>query len=154
MCELGVFPIFLENDLLKVNEILGLTFFKARKDFEGFKMAFFHFLQLNFCSMDCLQLPFIRVEEAFSWTQHLLTTKIWPKNRSLWQTKMKANFCRNSTFQVNRTKNATGTRRLTSSDWAAMSALHAKNDTTNFFDYTLVLSPFISLYIRHFHKCT
>ena len=86
MCELGVFPIFLENDLLKVNEILGLTFFKARKDFEGFKMAFFHFLQLNFCSMDCLQLPFIRVEEAFSWTQHLLTTKIWPKNRSLFMT--------------------------------------------------------------------
>ena len=120
MCELGVFPIFLENDLLKVNKILGLTFLKARKDFEGFKMAFFHFLQLNFCSMDCLQLPFIRVEEAFSWTQNLLTTKIWPKNRSLWQTKMKANFCRNSTFQVNRTKNATGTRRLTSSDWAAI----------------------------------
>ena len=42
MCELGVFPIFLENDLLKVDKILGLTFFKARKDFEGFKMAFFH----------------------------------------------------------------------------------------------------------------
>ena len=66
MCELGVFPIFLENDLLKVNKILGLTFFKARKDFEGFKTAFFHFLQLNFCSMDCLQLPPMRVEEAFS----------------------------------------------------------------------------------------
>jgi len=27
MCELGVFPIFLENDLLKVDKILGLTFF-------------------------------------------------------------------------------------------------------------------------------
>ena len=44
MCELGVFPIFLENDLLKVDKILGLTFFKARKDFEGFKMTFFHLL--------------------------------------------------------------------------------------------------------------
>ena len=35
MCELGVFPIFLENDLLKVNKILGLTFLrqeKTRKD--------------------------------------------------------------------------------------------------------------------------
>ena len=32
MRELGVFPIFLENDLLKVDKILGLTFFKARKD--------------------------------------------------------------------------------------------------------------------------
>ena len=34
MCELGVFPIFLENDLL--------TIFKARKDLERFKTAFFH----------------------------------------------------------------------------------------------------------------
>ena len=48
MCELGVFPIFLENDLLKVDKILGLTFFQARKDFEGFKTAFFHLLLLNF----------------------------------------------------------------------------------------------------------
>ena len=32
MCELGVFFIFLENDLLKVDKIIGLTFFKARKD--------------------------------------------------------------------------------------------------------------------------
>ena len=44
MCELGVFPIFLENDLLKVDKILGLTFFKARKDLEGFNMAFFNLL--------------------------------------------------------------------------------------------------------------
>ena len=44
MCVLGVFPMFLENDLLKVNKILGLTFFKTRKDFEGFKTAFFHLL--------------------------------------------------------------------------------------------------------------
>ena len=44
MCELGVFPIFLENDLLKVDKILGLTFFKAKRDFERFKTAFFHLL--------------------------------------------------------------------------------------------------------------
>ena len=44
MCELGVFPIFLENDLLKVDKILGWTSFKAGKDFEGFKTAFFHLL--------------------------------------------------------------------------------------------------------------
>ena len=44
MCELGFFPIFLEKDLLKVDKILGLTFFKARKDFEGFKTAFLHLL--------------------------------------------------------------------------------------------------------------
>ena len=44
MRELGVFPIFLENDLLKVDKILGLTFFKARKDLEGFNTAFFNLL--------------------------------------------------------------------------------------------------------------
>ena len=44
MCELGVFPNFLENDLLKVDRILRLAFYRARKDFEGFKTAFFHLL--------------------------------------------------------------------------------------------------------------
>ena len=44
MCELGVFPIFLENDLLNVDKILGLTFFKARKDLEGFNTAYFNLL--------------------------------------------------------------------------------------------------------------
>ena len=44
MCELGCFPIFIEKDLLKVDKILELTFFQARKDFEGFKTAFFHLL--------------------------------------------------------------------------------------------------------------
>ena len=47
MCELGVFSFFLENDLLRLDKILGLTFFKARKDFEYFKTAFFHLLQLS-----------------------------------------------------------------------------------------------------------
>ena len=31
MCELGVLPIFLENDILKVDKILRLTVLKARK---------------------------------------------------------------------------------------------------------------------------
>ena len=35
MYELDVLPVFEENDLLKVDKILGLTFFKARKDFEA-----------------------------------------------------------------------------------------------------------------------
>ena len=35
------FPTFLENYLSKVDKILGLTFFKARKDFEGLKTFFF-----------------------------------------------------------------------------------------------------------------
>ena len=40
MCELGVFPIFLENDLLKVDKILGLTFFKVRTVLEGFNTRY------------------------------------------------------------------------------------------------------------------
>ena len=48
MCELGVFPNFLENNLLKVDRILGLTFYRARKDFQGFKTAFFHLPSLSF----------------------------------------------------------------------------------------------------------
>ena len=31
MCELGVFPIFTENDLLKLYKILGLTFFRKKE---------------------------------------------------------------------------------------------------------------------------
>ena len=48
MCELGFFHIFLVKDLLKVDKILGLTFFQARKDFERFKTAFFHLLLSSF----------------------------------------------------------------------------------------------------------
>ena len=42
MCERGVFPIFLKKDLFEVDKIRGLTFFKARKDLEGFYTAFFN----------------------------------------------------------------------------------------------------------------
>ena len=38
------------------------------------------------CSMDCLQLPCIRVEEAVAWTQRFLRRKFWLKNRSLFMT--------------------------------------------------------------------
>ena len=44
MRELAVFSNFLEIDLSKFNKILGLMFFKVRKDFEGLKTAFSHLL--------------------------------------------------------------------------------------------------------------
>ena len=44
MCELGVFPIFLENDLLQVDKILGLTFFKAKKTWKDSIRRFFNLL--------------------------------------------------------------------------------------------------------------
>ena len=80
------FSFFLENDLLKVDKILELTFFKARKDLEGFNTAFSIYCRWVLCSMDCLQLPCICVEEAVSWTQRFLRRKFWLKNRSLFMT--------------------------------------------------------------------
>ena len=83
MCELGVFPIFLENDLSKVDKILGLMFFKSRKDFQRFKTAFSHLLLMfMFAWWNVRSQPlFIRVEEAVLWTQRFLTRKLLPKNR-------------------------------------------------------------------------
>ena len=34
--------------------------------------------------MDCLQLPFIRVEEAVSSTRRFLTRKIWPQTKFIY----------------------------------------------------------------------
>ena len=67
--------------------------------------------------MDCSQLPLILLE-AVSWTQRFLTRKFEKKKVYLWQTNLKANLCRNSMFQVNRKKNASGGQRLTSSNQA------------------------------------
>ena len=64
MCELGVFTSFLENDLIKVDKILRLTFFKARKDLEGFNKAFFNLLSLGFV------------------LDGLFTTPVYPRRRS------------------------------------------------------------------------
>ena len=50
MCELGVFPIFLENDLLKVDKILRLTFFKARKSLGRIQYGVFQFTVAEFCA--------------------------------------------------------------------------------------------------------
>ena len=102
------FPIFLEKDLLKVDKILGLTFFRQEKTSKDSKRRFSIYCCWVLWSMDCLQVPFIRLEEAVWWTQRFLTWKIWPKNEVyLWQINLKANVCRNSTFQVNTRKNAT-----------------------------------------------
>ena len=64
MCELGVFPIFLENDLLKVDKILGPTFLRQEKTRKDSMRRFSIYCSWVLCSMDCLQLPRIRVKEA------------------------------------------------------------------------------------------
>ena len=98
MCELGVFPIFLEKDLLKVDKILGLTFLRQEKTSKDSKGRFSIYCSWVLCSMDCLQLPFIRVEEAVSWTQRFLTRKFWRKNRSLFITNKFENKCMQKSF--------------------------------------------------------
>ena len=114
-----------------------VDFFSGKKRLRRIQNGVFPFTVVEFC----LQLPFIRLEEAVSWTQHFLTRKIWPKNEVyLWQINLKANVFRNSTFQVNTRKNATWRQRLTSRNRIAiwsLAALHAKNDTTNLFGYEL-----------------
>ena len=57
MCELGVFPNFLENDLSKVDKILRLTFFKARKYFEGLETEFFSFTVAEVFARDMFTTP-------------------------------------------------------------------------------------------------
>ena len=44
MCELSVFPIFLRERSFKSRQTPRVDLFKARKDLEGFKTAFFHLL--------------------------------------------------------------------------------------------------------------
>ena len=80
MCEHGVFPIFLENDHLKVNKILGLTFFKARKDLERFKTAFFHLLQLSLVLDGLFTTPVHSPKKPFcELDQRFLTRTFGPK---------------------------------------------------------------------------
>ena len=141
MCELSFFPIFLEKDLLKVNKILGLTFFRQEKTSKDSKRRFSIYFCWVLWSMDWLQLPFVRLEEAVSWTQRFLTRKIWPKDEVyLWQTNLKANVYRNSTFQVNTRKNATWRRRLTSRNGIAIfvsTSCEERHSKTNLFGYKL-----------------
>ena len=107
-----------------------MTFFKVRKTSKDSKRRFSIYCRWVLCSMDCLQLPFIR--EAVSWTHRFLTRKIWPINRrffffgkQIWKQK----FC------VSSKKEKECYRKTTS--YYLSSALHAKNDTTNLFSYKL-----------------
>ena len=90
-----------------------------QKDFKGLKTAFFCVLLLSFVLSGSTSVYLRRrgrfVNSAFQ------QEKFGPKIEVfLWQTNLKANVCRNSTFQVNWKKNATGRRRVTSSNRAAI----------------------------------
>ena len=138
MCELGLLPNFLEKDLLKVDKILGLTFFKAIKDFEGFKTAFFHLLWLSFVFDGLLPTPVYSrrrdrfVNSAFPNKKNLAQKSKCIHDKQIWK-QMFAEILR---------FNLIGKRMLQEDLPRAtvppfLSALHAKNDTTNLFDYKL-----------------
>ena len=55
------FPFFLENDVLKVDKIQWLTFLRQEKTSKDSKRRFSTYCSGVLCSMDSLQLPFIRV---------------------------------------------------------------------------------------------
>ena len=87
MCELGFFPIFLRERFFKSRQNPRVDFFLGKKILRTIsKRRFSIYCNWVLWSMDCLQLPFIRVEQSVSWTQRFLTRKIWPKNRSLFMT--------------------------------------------------------------------
>ena len=141
MCKLNVFPIFFRERSFKSRQNpIGSTFFKARKDLERFIRRFSIYCSWVLCSMDCLQLPFIRVVEAVWWTQRFLTRKFGPKIEVyLWETNLKANVCKN--FFVSSKQEKECYRKTTSyleqPRRHILSALHAKNGKANLFGYRL-----------------
>ena len=68
MCELDFFPMILENELLKVARILGSTFFRQEKTSKDSKWHFSIYCNWVLWSIDRLQLPFICVEDAVSFS--------------------------------------------------------------------------------------
>ena len=82
-CVSSVFFLFFRKWSFKNRQYPRVDVFRQEKTSTDSKRRFSIFYGLVLCPMDCLQLPFIRVEEAVSWTQRFLTGNIWPKNRSL-----------------------------------------------------------------------
>ena len=110
------FPIFTERSF-KSRQNARVDIFLRQETFRRIQNGVFPFTVAEVCSMDCLQLPFIRVD----WTlQRFLTRKIWPKKRSLFMTNKSEEEKNLKMFQVNRKPNATGRRRLTTSNRAAI----------------------------------
>ena len=140
MWELGVFPIFLENDLLKVDKILGLTFFKARKDSEGFNTTFFSLLQLSFVLNGLFTTPMYSRRRSRFVNSAFSNKKIWLKSRSLFMTNKFKRKCLQK-FYASSKQEKEWYRKTTSyleqPSRPFLSALHAKNDTTNPFGYKL-----------------
>ena len=133
MCELGVCPNFLENNLLKVDKILGLTFYRTRKDFKGFKNDVCPFTVAELFAR-CI----VYNSRLFAYKRPFRELRVSYKEKfgpiikvNFWQTNLRANVCRYSTLQVNRKTNATGRRRLTSSNRAAIFVSTSREERHN-----------------------
>ena len=110
--------------------------FKSR---QNPRADFFKASWIDCCSMDSLQLPCIRVEEAVSWkTQRFLTRKFWLKNRSLLMTNNFKTKCLQK-FYVSSKQEKEWYRKTTSylEQTSRHFCQHFMNDTTNPFGYKL-----------------
>ena len=86
MCELGVFLILLENDLLNVNKILGLTFLRQEKTWKDSKRCFSIYCSWVLWSMDCLQLSRGRfVNSAFPNKKNLAQKSKFIYDKHIWK---------------------------------------------------------------------
>ena len=134
------FPIFLEKDLLKVDKILGLTFFQARKNFEGFKTAFFHLLLLSFVVDGLFTTPVYSPRRGHFVNSAFPNNKNLAQQRSLFMTNKFESKCLQKFYGSSKhekeyyMKNDVLPRGAES---PFLSALHAKNDKTNLFGYKL-----------------
>ena len=103
----SVFSHFLSERSFKSRQNARVDFFQARKDFEGFKTAFFHLLLLSFLVDGLSTTPVYSPRRGRFVNSAFSNKKSLAQKRSLFVTNLKANVCRNSTFQVNTRKNAT-----------------------------------------------
>ena len=81
------FSHFLREPFFKSRQNPRVDFFlRQEKTWKDSKRRFSIYCSGVLCSMDCLQLLFIPIEEAVSWTWCFLTRKIRPRNRSFFMT--------------------------------------------------------------------
>ena len=86
MCELGFFSHFHRQRSFKSRQNPRVDFFQARKDFEGFKTAFFHLLQLSFVVDGMFTTPVYSPRRSRFVSSALPNKKHLAQKRSLFKT--------------------------------------------------------------------
>ena len=108
-------------NLSEFDKILGSIFLKVWKYIKVSKECFRINFSSTFCSMECWQVQFNRVEEVCK-LNISFKYMFFPEIKFNWlmRKKMKANLNESSTFQFNRTEKTTEKRLLTSSNRATI----------------------------------